>query len=620
MLDEKIVTTEEFRLRLTDLGYQDNLSDEQLIQQIKQMYIEEYGEQIPSDIEIFGSDQSLKLADDKSGYDGTALHFYSKENNINEVYIISQGTQDMVDWEYNLKAMFAGLDYTQAEMTNDFVIDAAEKFNIDPKDESIPVIGLSHSLAHNNNTTAHLVFDTFDQVYSVNGAQTNYYEVYNADAKFARDVRKHFSIPINDYMAIYDINPKELEKFALNYYADKAENIHQLISKDDPLYAVSGLRGFFTLGEVEMYDTNPDFPGLREIMDDIPDHVVKDFQDLAIQYTISAKKGGPEAAIQDILGVDMSIINKIDGLGSAAKVYATHQSELDTMIRNLNDNLPGIMKQVKQVTGNSEVIFSRFVDAGYITKSQKKEIVTAMTNIEKELEGIQETVSNLVSVRNSGNFWAQIGGDVGAFLRIKGHFDALMESAEVLGEDKYKEILEAIGASHGIAEMLKGISGGKKSYLGTDMILTGSGGGKDIKVNISASLRMYQEGKSVLEDKLSEITLLKNAIESELFDCFKDEKTKVVNKINDLEQNPGMHRSLLRKHVYFSRLDKTVRKINVYEMFYPLENAGMETELTSLNESVERGLNYLEKYRKAIEAFFDKEDHIATLFDLAEGM
>src|SRR5699024_11675823 len=67
--------------------------------------------------------------------------------------------------------------------------------------------------------------------------------------------------------------------------------IHQLISVDDPLYSVSGVRGFFTLGDVEMYDTNPDYPGLRSIMDDIPDDTVKDLQEMAIQRSEERRVG-----------------------------------------------------------------------------------------------------------------------------------------------------------------------------------------------------------------------------------------------------------------------------------------------------------------------------------------
>ncbi|MFC4024368.1 DUF6792 domain-containing protein [Oceanobacillus longus] len=311
VMSGRILNTNEMRLRLIDLEYE-NLSEEQLIEQIKIIYIEEYGEELTANIDVFHSSESTLVANNNSGYDGTALYFYSEENYINEVYVISQGTQDMVDWEYNLEAMFAGLNYSQAEKTRDFVTDFKKEFNID--EISVPVIGLSHSLAHNNNTTAHLAFDIFDKVYSINGAQTNYYQLYYTDDDFAFKVRSNFSISRIDPYAIYNIDPQQLRTFAENYYADKAENIHQLISEDDPLYAISGVRGFFTLGEVDYYDTNPDFPGLRTLMEDIPDPVIKDFQELAVQYTVSSQRGGMQAAIQDILGVNLKVFDEVDML------------------------------------------------------------------------------------------------------------------------------------------------------------------------------------------------------------------------------------------------------------------------------------------------------------------
>ncbi|WP_405100053.1 DUF6792 domain-containing protein [Oceanobacillus sp. FSL H7-0719] len=258
------------------------LKEEDFKSKLKQLYIEEYGKEIDANIEIFHTSKSENPDIKDTGYDGTAVHFYSEKGGINELYVISQGTQDMKDWEYNLKAMFAGLEYPQARATNLFTEEVIHR--LETKDE-LSIIGLSHSLAHNNNTTAHLLHDTFDKVYSVNGAQTNYYQLYYADKYFAEKLNKRFSIPVTDEYAIYNLDPTKLEAFAKDYCADKADNIHQVISLDDPLYAVSGTRGFFTLGGVKYIDINPDYPGLRRVFDDILDHVIQDFQTLAIQYT-----------------------------------------------------------------------------------------------------------------------------------------------------------------------------------------------------------------------------------------------------------------------------------------------------------------------------------------------
>lgn len=153
-MSEKIVVSEELRLRLIDLEYK-NLSNEEMIARIQRLYIEEYGESLDAEIQIYKSSEATSL-DGKSGYDGTAIYFHSDENEVKEVYVISQGTQDLVDWDYNLKSMFAGIDYSQASDTNKFTVEAMDEFGINPESNSIPIIGLSHSLAHNNNTTAYL--------------------------------------------------------------------------------------------------------------------------------------------------------------------------------------------------------------------------------------------------------------------------------------------------------------------------------------------------------------------------------------------------------------------------------------------------------------------------------
>ncbi|WP_249870809.1 DUF6792 domain-containing protein [Oceanobacillus saliphilus] len=616
-MNENLISTNEMRLRLVDLEYK-GLNEEDFKRSIKQIYIEEYGTQMNANIVIFQSSTFSKIPDIKdSGYDGTAVHFYSEKEGINELYVISQGTQDMKDWEYNIKAMFAGLDYAQARATNLFTVEV--KNRIKTKSE-LSVIGLSHSLAHNNNTTAHLLHDTFDKVYSVNGAQTNYYQLYYADTDFAEELNKRFTIPTYDQNAIYNLDPTQLQAFATDYYADKADNIHQIISLDDPLYAVSGARGFFTLGEVEYIDTNPDYPGLREIMDDIPDYVVQDFQGLAIQYTLASKEGGVNAAIYDILGADMNLFSEIDGRWSMAKSYFTKQSEWDTMIRNLNDNIPALVSNIQTITSNADVIFGRFQEAGYITGKQKQLLVTEITKIENELLGIQKTIESNVGIRDMGDFYAQLGGDVGSILKIIRHMDAIQESLETLNQEEFLEILHRIAESHSIQEILESISAGNKSYIGTDMVLTASKGKKEIKVNMSAALRMYQKGTGVLQEKEFEIEKFSKAIEMEIMDAYKDERRKVIQKINDMEGNPRLYHNLLAKHGLYPTFTKRITSIRVHEVLYPLEQADLDQELHRLRETVEKARLQIENYRNAIESLFEEDERIGKQFDLIRGL
>lgn len=614
-MSENLISTNEMRLRMVDLEYK-GLNEEEFKRRIKQMYIEENGKDMNANIEIFHSSTFETPDIQDSGYDGTAVHFYSENEGINELYVISQGTQDLKDWEYNIKAMFAGLDYAQARATNVFTEEVKNNITIESE---LSVIGLSHSLAHNNNTTAYLLDDTFDKVYSFNGAQTNYYQLYYADIDFADELNRRYSISILDEDAIYNLDPTQLQAFATEYYADKADNIHQIISLDDPLYAVSGTRGFFTLGEVEYIDTNPDYPGLREIMDDIPDHIVQDFQELAIQYTLSSKEGGLNAAIHDILGVDKDLISEVDDGWSFAKFYISKQSEFDTLVRNLNDNVPDLLAKIQTITSNADVIFGRLMEAGYITEKQKKLLVTELTNIEKELIGIQTTIESNVGVRDTHNFFAQFGGDVGGMLKIAMHLKAMKESLAALNQKDFLDILHRIGASHSIQELLESISTGSKSYIGTDMVLTAGKGKKEIRVNMSAALRMYQQGSTVLQEKELEIERLEEALERELKAAYQEERNKVMQKINDMEGNPGLYQFLLFKHGLFPTFTKKITKIHVHEVIFPLEQADLGQEIHALRESVEKARLQIEGYRNAIESLFEEDERISMQFDLMKG-
>src|SRR5699024_6459053 len=118
----------------------------------------------------------------------------------------SEGSQTAEDWLYNIRGIFAGQDISQAKGANKFVNKAKKHFEVS---DSTSVTGLSHSLAHNNNATAHLMYDTFDEIYSVNGAQTNYYQLFYNDDKFRDAVREEFSITNNN--EVRNIPPIQLE-------------------------------------------------------------------------------------------------------------------------------------------------------------------------------------------------------------------------------------------------------------------------------------------------------------------------------------------------------------------------------------------------------------------------
>src|SRR5699024_6453441 len=139
IMSEGVIDADEMRMRITQLEYE-GLSEEEYKKEIKRIYLEESGERFPAEIEVYS----------------TSNHIHSEEENISEMYVISEGSQTAEDWLYNVRGIFAGQDISQAKGANKFVNEAKKHFEVS---DSISVTGLSHSLAHNNNATAHLMYD-----------------------------------------------------------------------------------------------------------------------------------------------------------------------------------------------------------------------------------------------------------------------------------------------------------------------------------------------------------------------------------------------------------------------------------------------------------------------------
>src|SRR5699024_9701996 len=385
IMSEGVIDADEMRMRITQIEYE-GLSEEEYKKEIKRIYLEESGERFPAEIEVYSTSNPNHFKEDNSGYEGTAVHIHSEEENISEMYVISEGSQTAEDWLYNVRGIFAGQDISQAKGANKFVNEAKKHFEVS---DSISVTGLSHPLAHNNNATAHLMYDTFDEIYSVNGAQTNYYQLYNNDERFEEAVNDKFSISPMDSREFSDVvDPEKLKSFAEEYYAEEGKDIHQIIYKNDPLYGVSGTRGFFELGDVDPIEPDSDHSGLREIMDSIPDDEAKELQALAIQFSEATEDGDLNDGVQELTGVNLDLIERLKE--DKVSTYFGSGGELDQMVEEMDEKVPDVLEQVKKLTSNADDIFQKFVDAGYIKAYQKDLIVKELTNIESELEDIEE--------------------------------------------------------------------------------------------------------------------------------------------------------------------------------------------------------------------------------------
>lgn len=84
---------------------------------------------------------------------------------------------------------------------------------------------------------------------------------------------------------------------------------------------------------------------------------------------------------------------------------------------------------------------------------------------------------------------------------------------------------------------------------------------------MSAALQMYQQGSSVLQEKETEIVQFSKTIEMEIMDAYKDERRKVIQKINDMEGSPRLYHHLLAKHGLFPTFTKKLQ-VSEYMKYY----------------------------------------------------
>lgn len=626
-MENEVLNSDNLRLRLIDLEYK-GLKSEDFKREIRRIYFEETGYELKADIEILKSSEAKSLKGDKSGYDGTAIYFKTEGKENDQLYILSQGSQQAKDWEYNMNAMLAGQDASQAYATYNFVKDAKEHFNVNDKVNQADIIGMSHSLAHNNNATAQLIYNVFDKIYSVNGAQTNYYQLYSADDALRKEVNKQFSLNRSDLFAVYRLDPVKLRSFTEKYYEKEGhtKGIYQLISTDDPLYGISGVRGFFTVGTVKKVDTNTERPGIRDLFDQLPDVEVAHLQQLAITYTV-AEKVGSKNGLKELTGLNISIFEGAQGNWDYAKLYVTKGDEINAMIADMNTKVPPLIDSIKKLTSNSDIIFSHFVEAGYLKESEKNIVVQELTNIENLLEEMKSIIKNNHTVRESqynvnhagsNPFMAVLGADIGSLIRLMKLKDSFIESFDKL-KDVLGPMLAEIGDSHSILEMLNalGLQSGR-AYLGNDMILFKGSGADQIKVNISAAVRMYQQGNVSLEVKTRHVETLLSALDIELVEGFALERMKVITRIAEIESNPS---------TYANHIDACVAPgshvevigANVHEYLPPLRDIQFDGIHSVLQTEITNAKTFLTTSRTAIETLFDKDEFIAALFDYAPG-
>lgn len=371
MENKNIFENENVKLRLIDLEYDykekfaSNIESEikraktDFEVEVRRIYKEETHRDLPKNLEIYTSNELIKKNSKidtsirESGYDGTAIYIKDDKQHVNQLHIISEGSADNEDWSYNFFGLFLGIDDSQYQATKEFVRNAKRETE---NSHDLKTFAMGHSLANNNQVMVQLIDGEFDEVYGVNGAQISVDHLLATDLNL-RDRLMH-KFHIRRLKDINDIPPDKLKKEIQKYYEDKGvtANITQRISKDDPLYGVSGKADFITFGDVKMADTNTSVKGIRNIMDGVPDEDVRSIQKFLQKYKDDYEKDGLNGFIKAASGIDIDLIEKVkntDGALKKVSVLYEHFDDVKQMYGRIKEELPSFLGFLHTLLRNS---------------------------------------------------------------------------------------------------------------------------------------------------------------------------------------------------------------------------------------------------------------------------
>ncbi|WP_144558137.1 DUF6792 domain-containing protein [Shouchella miscanthi] len=663
MTNDELLKKDEVWLRITQLEYKmkDGMSKEEFEKEVRRIYIEETGEELPADMKVYTSNESNDL---ESDYDGTAIYFENEEKNINQLYVISQGSNDQGDWLYNAIGLFQGKDASQAIDTDTFVDEAKRAFNIN--DEEMLTVGLGHSLANNNNLTAQVLNESFDKIYGVNGAQINAYQLYNIDDHFYREVNQNFNLPRTNKNAIYTLPPHEFEQFAIEYIEEKIDtgSIYQLRSINDPLYALmENTRGFVTvpIDAKEGIVTNNNYAGLSPLFANLPDEEIAKWQTIFMPAADAYVTDGVDGALgvlEDMTGLKRTVFDDVSELqadfqklmesetidldeypafmrGEMARSHALGQvgakipqafdllskalTEFDH-IKQFQRNIGPIIETVQGLNDSAEEVFGYLVEAGYIDETSKDNIV-------KELNGLTESLEILNDYEHLEDVYKEyphlmrdggsglLGSDLAFLLLLIEHGEKLSGHWQAL-EKELQEVMSEIGHSHSIHELLNALNAENGvSYSNNEMILSTQHGGEEIRVNLSTTVEAYYNGLTIVEQQQEQVQAFVRLYEHEVVEDVETRKKVLVQAFDDMESNPKGYQHLLNKS--HAPVGSRMERIVVHDQIGGIALPEGPVWEAALVEQLEKQRTFLEKMREGIEEIFDEEHNVAAIFTLS---
>ena len=588
--------------------------------EVRRIYKEETNQNLPKDIEIYTSKELIKKNNQKdksikeSGYDGTAIYIKDSENQIDQLHIISEGSADNEDWSYNFFGLFLGIDNSQYRATREFTKEAKKRAG---NSDELHTYALGHSLANNNQLMVQLIDGEFDEVYGVNGAQVSVNHLLQADKDLLDAMINKFNVLNTDELE--NVRKEDLKKAITQYYNDKGvtAKITQRISKDDPLYGVSGKADFITFGNVKMKDTNTDVKGIRSIIDKIPDEEVRSIQTFLRKYSDEYKKGGLNGFVMASTGIDAELVGSIisaDGNVAKGKIVKDRFGDIQVMVKNIGEKMPAFIKFFHTILNNSGTVVDQLEENGYIDETQRKSIKKQLKIVNSKIGDIEIQYQQLKYALSTNNVVAIVY----YVCELIGSVNELKDALKTL-DTETKDALKLIVDGHSIVQMLNALSKEKGfSYKGSDIYFTGkSGSGETIQVNLSSAVRIYQNGMKIVEDMEDAISKYQKVYSQEIDEDFIDKKQAITTAIHHMEENPSHYAFDLqfRLAAGFSHTFDKLEKISVHESFHTGALPANDGIVAELKKQTTEKRDFIKNIRESIEKLFEKEEMISQLFD-----
>lgn len=619
MGSKNIFENENVKLRLIDLEYsykkkfassnpaEVKKAKEEFESDIRRIYKEETKQELTQNIEIYTSKEIVKQ-NKESGYDGTAIQIVDKKHNVDQLHIISEGSADNKDWSYNFFGLFLGIDDNQYKATKEFTRNAKNKAG---NKENLKTFALGHSLANNNQVMVQLIDGQYDEVYGVNGAQISTDHLLKADKHLRYTMLEKFKV--DTFKELLKVPKSKLKKAIVKYYNDKGvtANITQRISKDDPLYGVSGKADFITFGDVKMTDTNHDVKGIRNLIDQIPDEDVRRIQKYWRQYSSAYQKNGFNGFLKEAAGIDLELINNFKKIKSPKQqmIYMNAKvgdffSMADDIAAEVKEKLPKFWGFVDTIMKNKDIILDQLEANGYIDNAQKAVIEKDLGNIDKEISTLK-------------NLYQQLMDNKLNFFEWKGIFDKSKDSINRL--IAYVKQLGADTEGHSITPLLNALSKKKGiSYKGGDIYFSKKGkDGKEIKVNLSSAVRIYQAGMAAISKIEDEIDRYQRVFHHEIHDHFTNKKAALTKAIHDMEANPSHYQYDFQFKLAsgFAASSGKLNKIVVHDSYHTAPLPECDGIISELKKQTSEKKRFVKDIRSSIEKLCDEDKQISALFD-----